>query len=364
MNTVTYNPKVQVLRAFAIVAVVFIHTCPDGMFQVCFRPFVNFGVGLFLFLSGWLTRPQETWLPFFRKRIVRVLVPYIIWTVIYALQKGALDKISCNLLTAKANAAFYYIFVYVQFVLLTPLLFRLAQSRLCWAGWLVAPLSVVLFRYVPYALGLPIPSLVNDFWSICCMGWLCFYYLGLLMGNGLLYCPGGRSHKSSSRVSDGSFPEGKMFFGMLVLLAVSLCAQIMEGYLWLRLGWPNCGSQLKMTSLLTTLAVLLLANKWLTGAGSVDCSSVKSAAWAVRESFRGRVCRLLICVGDRSFGIYLIHILVMRMLADFPFYRDLPFGVNTILVFLVSFLCVSIGVSILGHCGSSGRYIARWLGLS
>lgn len=165
------------------------------------------------------------------------------------------------------------------------------------------------------------------------------------MGNGLLYCPGVRSNK---------------FSGML---AVSLCAQIMEGYLWFRFGWPNCGSQLKLTSLLTTVAVLLLANKWLAGVGFVDYCSAKSAG-DVRGSFRGRLCRFLICVGDRSFGIYLTHILVMRMLADFPFYRDLLIGVNTMLVFLVSFLSVSIGVSILGRCGSAGRHAARWLGLS
>ena len=106
-----------------------------------------------------------------------------------------------------------------------------------------------------------------------------------------------------------------------------------------------------------------IANKWLAGVGFVDYCSAKSAG-DVRGSFRGRLCRFLICVGDRSFGIYLTHILVMRMLADFPFYRDLPIGVNTMLVFLVSFLSVSIGVSILGRCGSAGRHAARWLGLS
>ena len=85
---------------------------------------------------------------------------------VYALQWG-IDKILFNLLTAKASAAFYYMFVYVQFVLLTPLLFRLAQSRLRWVGWLVAPLSVLLFRYLPYALGVPVPVLVNDLWGVC-----------------------------------------------------------------------------------------------------------------------------------------------------------------------------------------------------
>ena len=90
--------KVQVLRALAIIAVVAIHTCPSGLPQVIVRPFVNFGVGLFLFLSGWLTRENDFGKSFFKRRIFRVLVPYVIWTVVYSLQRGAPDKILFNLL--------------------------------------------------------------------------------------------------------------------------------------------------------------------------------------------------------------------------------------------------------------------------
>ena len=44
------NYKIQILRAIAIFAVVFIHTCPTGEWQVFCRPFINFAVALFLFL--------------------------------------------------------------------------------------------------------------------------------------------------------------------------------------------------------------------------------------------------------------------------------------------------------------------------
>lgn len=47
--------KIQLLRGLAIIAVVFIHNTPTGMSQVYLRPFMNFSVGLFLFLSGLLT---------------------------------------------------------------------------------------------------------------------------------------------------------------------------------------------------------------------------------------------------------------------------------------------------------------------
>jgi len=44
--------KIQIARGLAIIAVVFIHNTPSGLAQVFCRPFLNFCVGLFLFISG------------------------------------------------------------------------------------------------------------------------------------------------------------------------------------------------------------------------------------------------------------------------------------------------------------------------
>lgn len=49
------SKKIQILRGLAIIAVVFIHNTPGGLAQVFCRPFLNFSVGLFLFLSGMLS---------------------------------------------------------------------------------------------------------------------------------------------------------------------------------------------------------------------------------------------------------------------------------------------------------------------
>ena len=46
--------KIQMLRGLAIIAVVVIHNIPSELAQVWCRPLVNFAVGLFLFLSGFL----------------------------------------------------------------------------------------------------------------------------------------------------------------------------------------------------------------------------------------------------------------------------------------------------------------------
>ena len=49
------SKKIQILRGLAIIAVVFIHNTPNGMALFFCRPFLNFSVGLFLFLSGMMS---------------------------------------------------------------------------------------------------------------------------------------------------------------------------------------------------------------------------------------------------------------------------------------------------------------------
>ena len=55
----TRNNMIQVFRALSIIAVVMIHTTPPGEWQVIFRPFLNFAVATFLFLSGYLTKIEN-----------------------------------------------------------------------------------------------------------------------------------------------------------------------------------------------------------------------------------------------------------------------------------------------------------------
>ena len=94
---------------------------------------------------------NDNWCSFFKKRIIRVIVPYIIWTIIYTMPslisgEGILLLFK-NLLTARAAGTLYYIFVYIQFVFLTPFLGLLANSKYRFIGWLVTPISIMIFKY-------------------------------------------------------------------------------------------------------------------------------------------------------------------------------------------------------------------------
>ena len=124
----TVSPKksymIQMLRGFAIIAVVFIHNTPDGLPQVFCRPFLNFSVGLFLFLSGMLSSADK-WKP--RKRIMKILIPYIIWTLLYVILHTYKEPTQSplvyikQLITGKAASVMYYVFIYCELTLLIPM---------------------------------------------------------------------------------------------------------------------------------------------------------------------------------------------------------------------------------------------------
>ncbi len=325
VNSIGKNNFIQIVRAFAIIAIVMIHTCPPGEWQIICRPFLNFSVATFLFLSGYLTKVEnENWYAFYKKRIIRVIVPYIIWTVLYCLPAIIVYKdvmiLFKNLITAKAAAPLYYIFVYIQFVILTPWLGKLAKSKFQFLGWLIAPVSVILFKYYSLLSGVEFNSYISLIWSDACLGWFTFYYLGLILGNKII-------NKDYSLKT------------LSILYLISIVLQMGEGYGWYLLGENNCGTQIKLTSFLTSSIFLLIIYTML-----------KNKKFEIKN----KVLRLL---GDYSFGIYLCHIMVMTCLSIIPFYRTIPFPVNSIIIITISLACCYISNKILGEKFSS------WLGL-
>ena len=322
---ITRNNMIQIFRALSIIAVVMIHTTPLGEYQVFCRPFINFSVATFLFLSGYFTNTEnDNWCFFFKKRIIRVIVPYIIWTILYTLPSilkgGSIVLIAKNLITAKAAAMMYYIFVYIQFVLLTPWLAQLAKSKYRHWGWFVAPVSTLIFKYYGLLTGFEFNKYASLLWSDACLGWFTYYYLGLLLGN---------------RIIKPNYSLKKL--ALLYLLSIIL--QIAEGYGWLLLGEVNCGTQIKLTSFLTSTLFLLIVYTILN---------------RHKLNIRNRFLRSL---GDYSFGIYLSHIMIMIVLHKIPYYTSLPYPLNSFAVLFTSWGCCYLGYKI------CGKKIGGWLGL-
>lgn len=319
------NNMIQIFRALSILAVVMIHTTPNEEYQVLYRPFINFSVAAFLFLSGYLTKIENNnWYAFRKKRITRVIIPYVIWTIIYSLQylnSGFFTTVTIkNLLTAQAAATMYYIFVYIQFVLLTPLLGLLAKSRYRHLGWLIAPISILIFKYCPLLIGTNTNTYIQLFWCDTCFVWFTYYYLGLLLGNKII--------RASYSLK-----------GLLVLYAVSIILQIAEGAYWLSLGELNCGTQIKLSALITSTIFLLI---------------IYTVLSRPNINIKNKLLRLF---GDYSFGIYLCHIMFIAILHKSSFYNALPYPLTSAVVAIIS----------LGACyifnKICGERVSKWLGL-
>jgi len=313
------DSSIQFYRAIAIIAVVMIHTCPSGYWQVFLRPFINFCVASFIFLSGYLTKVENNcWSHFFKKRIIKVAIPYIIWTILYTLASKRLYEFPYNLLTGQASIQFYYIFVYIQFVLLTPFLGKLLKSKYSFLGWLISPLSLFFFKYLGMFTGFGLDQYVSLIWSVSCFGWFVFYYLGLALGNNII-----KKDYSLNKLI-------YIYIGTIIL-------QIVECYVWMNTGIHQYGTQLSITAILTS---------------SVFCfiiyTTLKNKIFNINN-------RIILLIGDYSFGIYLCHLLVRNAL---PYYKHIPFPVTTIVVVVCSLLCCYIGNKI------CGERISKWIGIS
>ena len=320
------NNKIQILRAVAIIAVVMIHTCKNGIMQVYARPFINFAVATFLFLSGYLTDVSKINIKeFYKRRIIRVIIPYTIWSILYTTVGSITNGIEfkqyiINYITAQGAASLYYIFVYIQFVLLTPLLGKLINNKYWYLGFLIAPLSLSI-KYYWLLSDVVANKYIYAIWRICCLGWFTFYYLGLYLKNSK------RNKKYNNNM-------------LIIIYAISIIIQICEGYIWYKLGEVNCGTQLKLSSLLTSSIFILLAYNYIKDS-KFNCNN-----------------KALITIGNYSFGIYISHLMVLALLNKIiPFWSSIPFGINSLIVLSVTFLCTIIGKKI---CGEK---ISKYLGL-
>lgn len=168
------------IRATAIIFVILIHSCgilllhpemPSAVWvNAALTSLVNTAVPLFLMLSGTLLLGKEEPLgTFLRKRFSRILLPFVIWSLVFYLVLNPPRSLSClwdfpwKLLTGGIHGIYWFVYMIIGLYLLTPLL-RPAM-RDCtlglWTGGLVLVLFLVhqLFPRVPFVEGLYMPDM-------------------------------------------------------------------------------------------------------------------------------------------------------------------------------------------------------------
>ena len=304
------NQNIQALRGLSILAVVIIHTLYQDPLRIIVRPFVVYAVALFIFLSGYLTKTDiDDKLSFMKKRIVKVLIPYLVWSLIYLYTQDFSDFVF-KLLTGSVCVAFYYIFVYIQFVILTPLIVRLAKSKYSWVGWLITPLSTFVCRYVFKYYGL---TFLDKNFKYFFFAWFIYYYMGIFMGNKMI------SLKREKRT-------------YIVLYIISLFATFAESLLFKSLGNEDLTfTQLRLSVIFSNVCFLTLCHIFILNG----------------REYKNRIYKTFVYLGNCSSGIYFSHLLIRYVIfGRIPVLNVFP--LNTIIVVAVSALCVSAGKKILG----------------
>lgn len=335
-------PEIDILRTIAILAVIMIHstgfmltkTAKDSGSYLPYSFLQNlsaFAVPVFLFVSGfvlfysYLDKPltSRTLGSFYRKRILTAVVPYLAFSVIYYVVRHRSDP---NLLTlptlrhfgylllaGQAYTHLYYMIVIIQFYLLFPLLLYamkkiksplivLAVSALLqWAYYFVNREVIVKLTNIPEVF-----HQTGDFFTS---------YLAYFMFGAFLAAHSGRFMAFAKY--EAPFRNGlTRFIPWIFILAVWFGTGIYYAYI----NYMGAAHKVWATS-------QTFQSVWFVYNLSSGVVLFRLSFWLYRR-LGSRWRQALLSIGQCSFGVYLLHPLVLL------YYRKLPLSGNPLMFHL------------------------------
>lgn len=329
---------VDVVRLLTFSAVIAVHTLAytqdpgnEGvnglMLLLQFGRDVFFSITGFVLVYSTIGRPVAA-LPFWRKRLTFVVVPYLVWSLIYYVVDLVIapypafswGTLGLDVIDGNAFYHLYFLLVSMQLYLVFPLLVRAVRATAHRAGWVLAGVGVLNVAWIGLLQYQPAPSgtaswLWNHGYEL-----LPTYALYVLAGcYGALYLP--RLQAALRR-----HPRRAL------LCALGLGGMALAAYAWqLRTYSPrSAGSPIQPIMVLSSAAAVILlglvSTRWADGPrrgeGRVETGS------------------------DISFGVYLAHPLILTVVLS----NGLAWAghaVNPALATVVAFLAAVVGASML-----------------
>ncbi len=321
--------ELDLLRGIAILAVVLIHFTGPAIRQLSLTSYAydfylilnrlaQFAVPCFIFISAFaLTYRNKTrkglpsWGQFYRQRINRILIPYFLWSCFYILYRLInhegntifLKKIIYWFVLGKSFYHLYFLILIIQLSLLLPLfLFFIPRQRekallffvLTWGIQLGIYWVNRLFVYAHF----PYPATIL-LWYLPLVG------LGLWLG---------------WHIGDWQKLNLKVFWPLIPLV-------ILSGYLYVQQSYSVFAGQK-----VNTFYYQILWYVYVTGLSLLLLLFCRFLAYQ-----NLRLTRFLTALGLSSFGIYLIHPLILELWHRWihfgqPLYFHLAFWTGYILV--------------------------------
>lgn len=280
-------------KGIAIIAVAMIHSTgyllQSGSIYddigLVLRQVLNFAVPTFLFIAGYFSFSKKVTSNFeyLKSRILRILPPYIFWSIIFFLisiiifgQPLKILNLIYGLLFGTSIGIGYFVLVLIQFTIITIIIKNIENKKIHIS--LIALFSLVGFLYsyltkffIPGHILSTFPYSVLPFFV-----WYPFYHFGWYLSK---YKPN---------------IELKNKFSVLTVLFL---LAIVEGYILKDMVNIEFGaSQVKVSSFLLSLFICMII---------------------YQNKGKQNVSKFLIFLGLNSYGIYLIHILFIGFFNKF-----------------------------------------------
>lgn len=302
--------NIQIVKALATMAVILIHTTTFWPYDYVVFPFIAPCVGVFIFISGYLTKAAiPNVATFYRRRLVKVLIPYFICSILYCAMSHSWDNLVVRLILGQCNLTYYYVFVFVQLIILTPLIAKFVQSRWYVLLLFITPLAMMTEEIlIRRGAGIIFPNNINNF-----LVWITYFAIGMRW----------RFLEDSDSASE---PGVSRAVGGAAVTIIGLVLQFIESRWWMDFGRNDLATSMVKISVFITI---------------VGLCNVLYYYINVRES-NGIIRRILKLVGDKAFELYLLHQFIIYIIGFFPRIYGLNPFIKMIIVLVVTLAAIYI----------------------
>ena len=322
------NNYIQKIRGICILLVILIHTLyldnnSNIYYNIVIRRIVNFATAAFIYIAGYLTKIDDTKL-FYEKKIKRILIPLLIWDIIYFLVayinysntlniKSVLKKI----ILGTSAPHLYYLYVLIQLFILAPLIFKyLEKSKSNFKKiipLIITPTYNIFISIYSILLNKQFP--LYNYWFF---GWFSYYYLGILL-------------KQNSIL----FKKKEIEVSIVPIILLSIIEGIIH-YVSFK-DYSLATSQLTFSNSLYSILICCL----------IYCNKNKNT----QNTF-------IVQTGNYSFGIYLSHMLVMKATKKIVIEVSQNYFINIALI-LISTVIISYTINKIYYVKIRKTYLSK-----
>jgi surface polysaccharide O-acyltransferase-like enzyme len=338
--------EADIMRGIIVLSVVAMHTVGTityidttefySVFQYAILILLRYNRQAFIFITAFVlvyvyNRPDLNWVEFWKKRTIGIIIPYVIWSIIYVainVKNPSLYNYVYDTLLGSSSYQMYYILLAIQLYLLLPFFIKILNRIREKAIVTLVSLSIfqiLLMSYTYYVLRLNNTNykftqrLVHIQYRF-----ILFYLIYIFLGGFFaLY------YKDIEKIIKKNYKKAITFL-ILSILAL-LTSYVLEIYTFhLPIDFASAFDQPLVITY--SLALIIIIFKL-----SIDISKNKIK---LIKKFNKQIVKFFFLVSEAAFGIYLIHPIILNFVSSNIIYPIYKYNINTP---LIGFFSVFIG---------------------